>query len=99
MSDRGRLPSLNVAADVVEIETTSSKATVDGKAIAPPGDPLKWFGILIPPALRSAQRSFGGAIVNVVPALASVVHDMRVVEDEVRKTRERVQTIRSQRHF
>ena len=92
-SDRASLPSLDVAGDD-EDEKTSSKAVLDGKAVAPASDPLKWFGILVPPALRSAQKSFKGAVVDIVPALASVVHEMRAVEAEVRKTRERIQIIR-----
>lgn len=91
--DRTGLPSLQVANDVVEAEITFSKAIAHGKAVAAPRDPLKWFGILIPPALRSAQTSFKGAVADVVPGLASVVYKMRVVEDQVRKTREQIQII------
>lgn len=92
-SDRKASSRLHVADDLVEGEITSSKAIAHGKAVAPPSNPLKWFGILIPPALRSAQTSFKGAVVDAVPGLASVVHEMRAVEYEVRQTRERIRMI------
>lgn len=88
ISDGSRSPSLDVADGVVENEKTLAPR---GNAVVPTSDPLKWFGILIPPALRSAQKGFQRAVVDVVPALASVMHEMKEVEDEVRKTRERMQ--------
>ena len=52
-------------------------------------DPIRWFGILVPPALRSAQHSFsnlmehGGAISEA----ANAVKALREIEVEIRKTR------------
>ena len=53
-------------------------------------DPLKWFGILIPPALRASQSSFKSAVVDVVPALASLSNQMGEIEIEVRRARKRL---------
>ncbi len=53
-------------------------------------DPVNWFGILVPPALRTSQSSFKDAVVNLIPALASISMEMREVEIEVRRTRKRV---------
>lgn len=82
------MPSLKVVDNIAEDDKTSNKA------VAPSSDPLKWFGILFPPALRHAQKIFKGAVVDVVPALASVVFEMKTIEEEVTKTRERIQLTR-----
>ena len=52
-------------------------------------DPLTWYGILVPPSLRSAQKSFTEAIEKQIPALASVVAEMQAVEKEVDRARGR----------
>lgn len=54
-------------------------------------DPLDWYGILVPPALRTTQRNFKDAVANLVPALASISKEMREVEIEVRRARKRIQ--------
>lgn len=53
-------------------------------------DPLSWFGILVPPSLKNAQRSFTEAIEGKIPELASVIHDMRQVEQRVQKLRKEI---------
>ena len=53
-------------------------------------DPLKWFGVLVPPALRASQRSFKSAVVDVVPVLASLSNQMGEIEIEVRRARKRL---------
>lgn len=60
---------------------TGSKAT---------RDPLNWFGILVPPALRTAQSNFEGAVSDLVPALASISEEMKRAEIEVRKARKKI---------
>lgn len=54
-----------------------------------PSDPLRQFGILIPPALRSAQKSFAKAVRD-EGAVTSAINSsrrMRDVEVEIRKAR------------
>lgn len=53
-------------------------------------DPLKWFGILVPPTLRASQSSFKDAVADLIPALASVSKEMTEVELEVRRARKRL---------
>ena len=53
-------------------------------------DPLIWFGILVPPALRISQSNFKDAVADVIPALASISKEMREVEIEVRRVRKRL---------
>lgn len=55
-----------------------------------PRDPLNWFGILVPPALRASQSSFRSAVIDMIPALASTTNEMKEVEIEVRRVRKRL---------
>ncbi|PYI07112.1 hypothetical protein BO78DRAFT_460732 [Aspergillus sclerotiicarbonarius CBS 121057] len=50
-------------------------------------DPIHWYGILVPPYLRSAQKSFTEAVESRLPQLASVIVEMRIVEKEVERVR------------
>ncbi len=53
-------------------------------------DPLKWFGILVPPALRASQEEFSHVVVKLIPTLASVSEEMRVIEEGIRTNREKL---------
>lgn len=70
----------------------SSEHLYDGHEKGPgmPRDPLKWFGILVPPALRASQRSFKLAAMDTIPALASITNEMKEVEIEVRRARKKL---------
>ncbi|PWY79449.1 hypothetical protein BO94DRAFT_567774 [Aspergillus sclerotioniger CBS 115572] len=50
-------------------------------------NPIHWYGILVPPYLRSAQKSFTEAVEGRLPQLASVIVEMRIVEKEVERVR------------
>ncbi|SPQ25979.1 25c66e89-7f99-4b46-8740-0ca6dee52507 [Thermothielavioides terrestris] len=52
-------------------------------------DPLRWFGILTPPALRQAQAQAIRAVEALVPRLATVSAEMAGVEIAVRRARKR----------
>ncbi|KAL8839584.1 MAG: hypothetical protein Q9170_001688 [Blastenia crenularia] len=62
----------------------------DAEIAAPIPDPLKWFGILVPPALRASQSSFKSAVTEAVPSLANVTIEMRTLEIEIRRTRKKM---------
>lgn len=53
------------------------------------GDPIRWFGVLVPPALREAQSRAVEAVEDVIPRLASVQAEMAHVEIEVRRARKK----------
>lgn len=72
----------------------SLESTVDGCKITPKSDlrfttanPLHWFGVLVPAALRNAQTSFVSAVDGPIPALANVIIEMREVEQNVHNLR------------
>lgn len=50
-------------------------------------DSLRWFGILTPPALRSAQNSFSSAVDDVVVEAVNSARGMRECEGEIRRLR------------
>ncbi|KAM3512850.1 hypothetical protein MY11210_003480 [Beauveria gryllotalpidicola] len=52
-------------------------------------DPIRWFGVLVPQALRDAQSHARRAVQDVMPRLASVQAEMAHVEIEVRRARKR----------
>lgn len=63
--------------------------TDDGSKPAAPSDPIKWFGILTPPALRASQNNFKEAV-SCVLSLATVASKMKQTEIEVRRTRKKL---------
>ncbi|KAI2462910.1 hypothetical protein F4781DRAFT_161455 [Annulohypoxylon bovei var. microspora] len=52
-------------------------------------DPLRWFGLLAPMALRRAQAQSVEAVEQVIPKLVSVNAEMAQVEIEVRRARKK----------
>ncbi len=84
----------DIAGDHEEAKTaaSTSKALFDekGRTSGLPRDPLNWFGIFVPPALRASQSSFKSAVIDIIPALASTTNEMKEVEIEVRRARKRL---------
>ncbi|KAL9605532.1 MAG: hypothetical protein Q9179_001288 [Wetmoreana sp. 5 TL-2023] len=56
-------------------------------------DPLKWFGILVPPALRTSQKSFKTAVTDTVPSLANISTEMKSFEVEIRRMRKKIRKL------
>ncbi|KAL2831209.1 hypothetical protein BDW59DRAFT_158153 [Aspergillus cavernicola] len=50
-------------------------------------DTIRWYGILVPASLRSAQRSFTEAVEGSLCELASVVIEMQATEKEISRLR------------
>ena len=60
-------------------------------------NPLKWFGILVPPTLRTSQQSFRNAVNQTIPDLASIIAEMRETEIEIRRTRKKIGKIQPEK--
>ena len=56
-------------------------------------DPLRWFGVLVPPSLRDAQTSMISAVLKPVPAMAQANWQMRKLEDEIIELRKQVKSL------
>jgi hypothetical protein len=56
-------------------------------------DPLRWYGILVPPALRSAQSNFVSVVESSVPNLATVARDLRDQEIEIGRLRKQMKKL------
>lgn len=66
---------------------TCRDAAKDSKTVP---DPLNWFGILVPPALRASQKDFKIATTKHMPALASLAKELRKMEIDVRRIRKKL---------
>lgn len=54
-----------------------------------PADPLRWFGLFAPTPLRFAQGLSIQTVHDIIPQLATVDHEMRNLEIEIRRARKR----------
>ena len=57
-------------------------------------DPLTWFGILVPPALREAQKTFTSAIEGPLLSLLAAQRGMWEIEADIRRTRKAMKKAR-----
>jgi hypothetical protein len=78
---------------VPEPESKSSSPEEGPKASKKIKDPIRWFGILVPPALRSAQASFISAVEGPIPQLATIARDMRTQEIEIGRVRKQIKKL------
>ncbi|KAL4783024.1 hypothetical protein BJX76DRAFT_331042 [Aspergillus varians] len=53
-------------------------------------DPIRWYGILVPPSLRSAQKSFTEAVEGSLPELAATVVEMQAAEKDISRLRKKL---------
>ncbi|OCL02756.1 hypothetical protein AOQ84DRAFT_348680 [Glonium stellatum] len=53
-------------------------------------DPIRWFGILVPQALRNTQRSFADAVEGPMMSLATLAKEMRNLEIEIGRLRKQI---------
>ena len=91
VTDPTKILVSDVVGDHDESKTTAGTSeAIDNekeKASGLPRDPLNWFGILVPPALRASRSNFQSAVIDIIPALASTTNEMKEVEIEVRRAR------------
>ncbi len=68
-------------------DSNSSESTASAPEIR---DPIRQFGILVPPALRVSRTSFQKAVSECLVPLASVEREMQTLEIEIRRTRKKL---------
>lgn len=92
------VPTNDTVAPASEPDTPASPVNKDGEPPAPAetkrvrkkfrsDDPIYWYGILVPPSLRTAQRSFTDAIQTQVPDLAGTIIEMRALGQKITQVR------------
>lgn len=98
------LSTITSTEDTVEFTATDSQAMstsatdpdqpwTEEEKKAPPRDPIRWFGILVPPSLREAQSTFRQGVDDPIPKLAGLSREMRIVETEVARLRKAVKKL------
>jgi hypothetical protein len=75
--------------DSVTEEKAESGTTADKKSAQKSKDPLRWFGLLTPAPLRTAQAQSLRAVEHIIPRLVTVNAEMASLEIEVRRVRKR----------
>ncbi|KAB8356350.1 hypothetical protein FH972_023934 [Carpinus fangiana] len=56
-------------------------------------DPIRWFGVLVPPALRSAQGHFTATVDGPIQQLVNKNKAMEVLEIEIRRTKKKLSKV------
>ncbi|KAL8862287.1 MAG: hypothetical protein Q9178_001296 [Gyalolechia marmorata] len=74
-------------------DEASTESQTDMESKPPTSDPLKWFGILVPPALRASQNSFKNAVTEKITLLANLSNEMRSMEIEIRRIRKKIKKL------
>lgn len=74
--------------DDTDASPASSAASINLSA-----DPIRWFGILVPGALRSAQASFVCAVEGPIPRLSTLAADLRKQEVEIARLRKQIRRL------
>lgn len=89
---RPSLEKLSKSSSQAEFETRTLRPATSKEITSSTSsrDPLNWFGILVPSALRRTQSSFKTVAEEIVPRMATMDREMRQVEIEVRKVRKKM---------
>jgi hypothetical protein len=59
----------------------------------PSNDPLRWFGVLVPPALRASQASFVSAVEGPVAELSNLLKELKQTEIEIGRMRKQIKKL------
>ncbi|KAL8738050.1 MAG: hypothetical protein Q9181_001118 [Wetmoreana brouardii] len=78
------------AAQQANKDRSTAMAQTEKDPNPPISDPLKWFGILVPPALRTSQQTFKTTVTETVPSLANISTEMKSLEIEIRRIRKKI---------
>ncbi|KZF19290.1 hypothetical protein L228DRAFT_286137 [Xylona heveae TC161] len=83
--------SLELAGDGNESREEKEKET-ESRPKTKSNDPLRWFGILVPPALRAAQGHFARAVDASVPEMVNIIREIESLETEIQSVRKAAKT-------
>ncbi|EHY55929.1 hypothetical protein HRR83_006693 [Exophiala dermatitidis] len=80
------LSSLSLSCRSYTIKTVPSTNT-DTNTSSGIKDPLKWYGILVPPTLRHCQSHFSSSVASTIPRLLSTISALKTLDSEIRRVR------------
>lgn len=83
---------------VMDLDATTSSKEEDSseqvdEAKHKSRDPLRWFGVLVPQPLRTAQASFTTAIEASIPDISNLQQTLRGLEIEIGRTRKSIKKL------
>lgn len=84
------VPSAEKVTPAGSADTSKSSGQKKEKKKKRPFDPLRQFGILVPPYLRSAQRDFVEGVEETITGLAETVLRMRALEGRITRVRQEI---------
>lgn len=90
---------VSIAESGVEIITRTPQGAAEEKDGQSKGqkegfsDPLRWFGILVPPALRSAQTDFAIAVEGPIERIVNLTRQMHQLEHDISRARKSTKKI------
>lgn len=58
-----------------------------------PRDPIRWFGVLVPPPLRSAQSKFIAVVEGSVPQIVTLTKELRALEIDIGRIRKSIKKL------
>ncbi|KAL1612119.1 hypothetical protein SLS60_000342 [Paraconiothyrium brasiliense] len=82
----------SATADKADAKTDPPREKEKQKKL-PSNDPIRWFGVLVPPALRSAQASFVSAVEGPVVEIPNLVKELRQQEIEIGRIRKQIKKL------
>ncbi|OJJ43439.1 hypothetical protein ASPZODRAFT_136301 [Penicilliopsis zonata CBS 506.65] len=74
-----------------ETEAAASVKPKPARKVFRSWDPITWYGILVPPSLRHAQKSFTEAVEGPVSGLAGTVVEMKEAEEKILELRKAIE--------
>ncbi|KAF2146232.1 uncharacterized protein K452DRAFT_294815 [Aplosporella prunicola CBS 121167] len=84
-------PNPNDPAEITASDKDNTpQHAAEGETHPTPRDPIRMFGILVPPALRTSQAHFVRAVEGPVPRLANLAAELRALEIEIGRARKAV---------
>lgn len=81
------LPSSTLLSTHSQLSPSSSANGVDEIRKRKKGNPLHWFGILVPQQLRDAEATSRLGIEEAIPDMAGMATELRRLEDEIKRLR------------
>ena len=91
----GRHLKIRVAASSIPEPTPGENDEKEEHRDQNMADPLRWFGILVPAALRSAQGNFISAIEGPIPHVINLTKELHGLEHEISRLKKSAKKLRA----